>query len=201
MTATELRATLGTLDLRQHQAARLLGVTIRAVGMWINEEREIPGPVAAYFNLLMTLPAALRVREFARIQENAEVFDGMYLMEFSSGASTGIAPPELGLGVLVFQDGRIFGSDSRVSYDGDYAPTGRQGEVAMKVRVSVPPGVNVPLIQGVMSGHEGFSFDVGPQNVDLGRSGGTIVTVMTPIGPPDNRAVTVRLTKLRNLPD
>jgi len=201
MTAAELRATLGTLDLRQLQAARLLGVTIRAVGMWINEEREVPGPVAAYFNLLMSLPVALRAREFARIQENVEVFDGMYLMEFSSGPSTGIAPPETGLGVLVFQDGRIFGSDSHVSYDGEFAPTGKPGEVAMKVRVSAPPGVSVRLIQGVTSDHRGFSFDVGPQKVALGSPGGAVLTVMTPIGPPDRRAVTVRLTKLRNLPD
>ena len=201
MTAAELRATLGILDLRQHQAARLLGVTVRAVGMWINEEREVPGPVAAYFSLLGSLPAVLRLRELARIEENSEVFDGMYLMEFSSGPSAGIAPPESGLGVLIFQDGRIFGSDSHLSYDGDYAPTGRSGEVTMKVRVSVPPGVNVQLIQGVMSGHEGFSFDVGPQNVALGNSGGAVLTVMTPIGEPDKRAVTVRLTKLRNLPD
>jgi len=201
MTAAELRTTLESLDLRQHQAARLLGVTIRAVGMWINEEREIPGPVAAYFNLLMSLAAALRVKEFARIQENAEVFDGMYLMELGSGPSAGIAPVETGLGVLVFQDGRIFGSDSHVSYDGDYVPTGKRGEVTMRVRVSVPPGVNVPLVQGVMSGHDGFSFDVGPQNVALGSPSGAVVTVMTPMGAPDRRAVTVRLTKLRNLPD
>jgi hypothetical protein len=201
MTAADLRATLGTLDLRQHQAARLLGVTIRAVGMWINEEREIPGPVAAYFNLLISLPVALRAREFARIQENAEVFDGMYLMEFSSGPSNGIAPAETGLGVLVFQDGRIFGSDSHISYDGDYSPTGRPGEVTMKVRVSAPPGVSVRLIQGVTSDHRGFSFDVGPQNVALGSPGGAVVAFITPIGPPDRRAVTVRLRKLRNLPD
>jgi hypothetical protein len=200
MTAVELRTTLGALDLRQHEAARLLGVTVRAVGMWINEEREIPGPVAAYFNLLGSLPMALRVKEFARLRESSEMFDGMYLMEFSSGSSQGIAPSEPGRGVLVLQDGRIFGSDSQVSYDGDYAPTGRPGEVAMKVRVTVPPGENIPLIQGVMSGHEGFSFDVGPQNVALASPGGAVFTVMTPIGPPDSRAVTVRLTKLRNLP-
>lgn len=71
----------------------------------------------------------------------------------------------------------------------------------MKVRVSAPPGVSVQLIQGVMSDHRGFSFDVGPQIVALGSPGGAVLTVMTPIGPPDRRAVTVHLTKLRNLPD
>jgi hypothetical protein len=69
------------------------------------------------------------------------------------------------------------------------------------VRVSAPPGVSVRLIQGVTSDHRGFSFDVGPQNVALGSPGGAVVTFMTPIGPPDRRAVTIHLRKLRNLPD
>jgi transcriptional regulator with XRE-family HTH domain len=191
MTGADLKTMLTSLGLRQHQAARLLGVTTRAVGMWANEEREIPGPVTAYLGLLAALPSALRIKEIARIQENVEMFDGMYRMDLVGAA-------DRGLGVLILQDGRVFGSDTVVSYDGTYAPTGKPGCVMMKVRVSVPPGT--PLVQGLMSGHHGFSFDVGPEEVALGRPGGATFTVMTPVGGP-NGAVTVHLMKLRNLPD
>lgn len=43
--------------------SKLVGVTPRAVSLWLNGQREIPGPVYAYVRLLLSLPPHLRRRE------------------------------------------------------------------------------------------------------------------------------------------
>jgi DNA-binding transcriptional regulator YiaG len=51
MTASELRAALQRLRLRQGAFAALLGVHRVTVGRWANSELEVPGYVAAYLAL------------------------------------------------------------------------------------------------------------------------------------------------------
>lgn len=192
MTPDEFKAALDDLQLRQNQAAELLGVTTRAVGMWVNNEREIPGPVAAYLTLLLSLPGALRAKELARHRkDNSEMFEGMYRVDYVGAAGFGAA-------VLVFKDGEIFGYDEgQVSYDGTYNPTGVPGEVSLKVTLSVPPGV--PLVQGFVAGHSGYTFDVGPVRVNLSQPE-KVFDVATPVNKP-NGTVRGRIRKLRNLPN
>ena len=63
MTAAELRAAVGKLDLSQAQLARLLDVTPRAINTWLSGTRPVPGPVAAYLRLFASTPLAVRLAE------------------------------------------------------------------------------------------------------------------------------------------
>ena len=58
-----VRITLDTLGLSSADFARLVGVTPRAVSLWLGSQREIPGPVRAYARLLFSLPPSLRRAE------------------------------------------------------------------------------------------------------------------------------------------
>jgi DNA-binding transcriptional regulator YiaG len=188
--AIELKAALDTLELPQIQLAALLGVTTRAVGMWVNGEREIPGPVAAYINLLLSLPKAICVKELTREREEPEMFEGMYRLDFAGHAGFGAA-------ALVVRDGRVFGSDNGgVLYDGVYEPTGTPGEVIVNLTLTVPSGVT--LVQGVVADHRGFTFKVGPQKVNLLKPSEFMVA--TPVNGPRG-VVKARLSKLREIPD
>jgi len=190
VTAAELRSALETLQLPQSQLAVLLDVSARAVGMWLSGEREIPGPVVAYINLLLSLPRALCVKEIARSRKEPEVLEGMYRLDFAGVAGFGVA-------ALVLKDGTVFGSDvAGVQYDGTYEPTGAPGEVSVSLTLTVPPGVT--LVQGVVADHRGFTFQVGPQKLNLLKPGE--VTIATPVGGPRG-VVRARISKLRNLPD
>lgn len=60
MTAAQLRETLDRLGLNQLEAASILRVDGRTVRRWIAGDREIPGPVVAFLELLESCPAALR---------------------------------------------------------------------------------------------------------------------------------------------
>lgn len=54
---------LDELGLSPSEFAKLIGVTPRAVNLWLNNQREVPGPVGAYLRLLMSLPPHLMRRE------------------------------------------------------------------------------------------------------------------------------------------
>jgi hypothetical protein len=58
-----VRLTLDSLGLSSADFARLVGVTPRAVSLWLASQREIPGPVRAYARLLLSLPPSLRRAE------------------------------------------------------------------------------------------------------------------------------------------
>jgi hypothetical protein len=190
MIPSQLKAALETLELPQNQLAALLGVTTRAVGMWANGEREIPGPVAAYVNLLVSLPRAISTKELARRREEPEMLEGMYRLDFSGSAGFGVA-------ALVIKDGTVFGSDvSGVLYDGHYEPTGTPGEVTVTLTLTVPP--RVALVQGIVADHRGFTFQVGPQKLNLLKAGE--FSVATPVNGPRG-VVKARISKLRDLPD
>jgi hypothetical protein len=190
MTAAELRTVIEALQVSQIQLAESLGVTARAIGMWLGGEREIPGPVAAYLRLLLSLPRALCVKELERSRREPEMLEGMYRLDFTGHAGHGVA-------ALVLRDGTVFGADEAgVQYDGTYEPTGASGEVSMSLVLTVPPGVT--LVQGVVADHRGFSFQVGPQKLNL--LGTADVTIPTPVNGPRG-VVRARMSKLRNLPN
>jgi hypothetical protein len=102
----------------------------------------------------------------------------------------------MGAAILVLQQGRVFGTDSKVSYDGGYEPTGTTGEVAFHVTAAVPPGVD--LVQGVNSGHQGFSFDI-RAIVDLRNP--SPISIRTPIHGLGDVRVTAKISRLRGLPN
>lgn len=52
MTATDFRNTLASLGLSQSEASRVLGVTSRAVRMWVAGDRAVPEPLAKLVKLL-----------------------------------------------------------------------------------------------------------------------------------------------------
>jgi hypothetical protein len=115
MLSDELKAIIGKLGLSQTDFARLIGVTPRAVTLWMVGDRAIPGPVEAYGRLLSSVPLSARQFELARLtQGTTGMRDGMYGIEYSSVAGAG-------LGVLIMHGGRVFGADPiGGKYDGDY---------------------------------------------------------------------------------
>lgn len=54
---------LDKLSLSSPNFSKLVGVTPRAVSLWLSGQREVPGPVHAYVRLLLSLPPHLRRRE------------------------------------------------------------------------------------------------------------------------------------------
>lgn len=65
----DLRAVMGKLRLSTLELARLLGVTQRAVNMWLKADRKLPGPVKAYLRLLMSLPSDAVAVELHRLRQ------------------------------------------------------------------------------------------------------------------------------------
>jgi len=150
----------------------LIGVTTRAISLWVAHERGIPGPVAAYLRLLSSLPKALQEKELTRIRKtDPSMYEGMYQCVFQGASGPG-------LGVFVLSRGTVFGSDGAVQYDGVYKPSARPGYVDLALHLSVPPGV--ALVQGVPPQPMSYSFDV---NCSFPIRGTELLTVQTPYGP------------------
>lgn len=66
MNSIEFRNTLEDLCLTQSQLARIFSCTTRAVSMWANDERKVPGTVIAYLRLFSSAGAVARERELRR---------------------------------------------------------------------------------------------------------------------------------------
>ncbi|MGU3594099.1 helix-turn-helix domain-containing protein, partial [Methylobacterium brachiatum] len=98
MDASDLRTALTSLGITQADLARLLRVTPRGVNLWFQGERDVPGPVAAYLSLLLSLPRALQVQEFGRLTEGTTRVEGLYSFAFQGSAGAGI-------GALVLMSG------------------------------------------------------------------------------------------------
>src|SRR6266436_3751706 len=115
MTNDELRSALAEMGLGQSELARLIGVTSRAVSLWLSGDRAIPGPAEAYIRLFRVLPPGLRQIELNRLKERGTPMrDGMYGISFQGRQSAG-------MGVLIFDAGRAYGTDSQgVKFDGEY---------------------------------------------------------------------------------
>src|ERR1700751_761213 len=115
MTGNDLKAILIELGISQADFARLIGVTPRAVTLWMADERAIPGPADAYLRLLGLLPPNLRQVELSRLkQKGTGMRDGMFGITFQGQQGAG-------MGVLIFDNGRVYGTDTEgVRYDGEY---------------------------------------------------------------------------------
>jgi DNA-binding transcriptional regulator YiaG len=68
MKREDLKALLLEVGLSQADFARLIGVTSRAVTLWMNDERAIPGPAEAYARVFRLLPPNIRQTELARLK-------------------------------------------------------------------------------------------------------------------------------------
>lgn len=138
MSPADLRSALNTLALPQSDFAQLVDVTPRAVSLWLCGERAIPGPLAAYLRLLLSLPAGQREAEFSRLGLGAPTLrDGLYRFSYSA------APQRRGEAMLVLDGGRIFGTDAGKShYDGSYASNHESGMVEVRVRIELQAGEN-----------------------------------------------------------
>jgi DNA-binding transcriptional regulator YiaG len=64
MNAAELRSILSALGLSQVDLARLILISPRAVNLWATGERVVPGPVAAYLRLILSLPPRSASKRF-----------------------------------------------------------------------------------------------------------------------------------------
>jgi hypothetical protein len=187
MHPAELKVFLPRSSLSAPEFARLLGVTSRAVTLWLTGERAIPGPVESYIRLFRTLPDNLRAAELARLKARGTgMRDGVFEITFQGSHGNG-------LGVLVFEDGRIYGSDSeRVRYDGTYTYRDNTGRVDVVLKVTFPPAVK--SVFGISNAYE-WSIDVTTQFDPKQNEGSLVVT--TSLGQPIN----AQFRYLRSLPE
>jgi transcriptional regulator with XRE-family HTH domain len=187
MLSTELKAFISELGISQADFARLVGVTSRAVTLWLAEERAIPGPVESYVRLLQMLPGSLKYIELSRLKEKGTgMRDGMYgiALQGQQGA---------GMGMLIFDNGRIYGTDTEgVRYDGEYVFHETSGLADVKVKVTFPP--NVKAVFGISNPYE-WSFDVTTALNPMRKSGQ--LSLKTSLGKPIN----AQFVFLRTLPE
>ena len=173
MTREQLKSTLSNLGISQVDLARLLGVTPRAVSLWLSGTRSIPGPVTAYLELFVSLPRGAQQAELAKRTETTTMKNGMYLIEYAGADGHGYA-------ALVFEDGRIFGADvAAARYDGSYEFNERTGLIDVQIRVEMP--ANVRSVVGVAQPFD-WILEVTtamPADQDVGR-----LQVKTNLGSP-----------------
>jgi hypothetical protein len=187
MTSNDLRALLMEFELRQADFARLIGVTLRAVALWVADERAIPGPVDAYVRLLRLLPPNLRQIELNRLkQKGTNMRDGMFGITFQGRHGQGV-------GVLIFDSGRVYGTDEAgVRYDGDYLFDEGSSLASVALKVTFPP--NVRAVQGISNPYE-WSIDVTTKFDPRQKSGA--LTLTTSLGQP----LSAQYVFLRSLPE
>lgn len=187
MQATELKASFEELGVTQADFARLVGVTSRAVTLWLAGDRAVPGPVEAYLRLFRMLPASLRQIELNRLKEKGTAMrDGMYGITFQGQQGAG-------MGVLVFENGRVYGTDTEgVRYDGEYIFREAAKAADVKVKVTFPP--NVTAVFGISNPYE-WSFDVTTTLNTTQKSGQ--LALSTSLG----KAINAQFVYLRSLPE
>jgi hypothetical protein len=187
MTSDELEAALAELGITQADFARLIGVTSRAITLWVAEQRSIPGPAEAYLRVLQLLPQNLRQVELNRLkQKGTGMRDGMYGISFQGQQG-------VGMGVLIFENGRVYGTDTQgVRYDGEYLYGESTGLADVKIKVTFPP--NVRAVFGISNPYE-WAFDVTTSFNPKQNSGP--LTVKSSVGQPIN----AQFVFLRTLPE
>lgn len=187
MTGADLKAILAELGITQAGFARLVSVTPRAVTLWVTDERSISGPAEAYIRLLLLLPPNLRQVELNRLKEKGTAMrDGMFGITFQGKQGAG-------MGVLVLDNGRVYGTDTEgVRYDGEYLFHEATGLADLKLKVTFPP--NVASVFGISNPYE-WSFDVTATINPKVKSGP--VAVKSSLGLPLN----AQYVFLRNLPE
>lgn len=187
MTSNDLKTSLEELGVTQADFARLIDVTPRAVALWMASERAIPGPAEAYIRLFRLLPPNLRQVELSRlIQKGTAMRDGMFGITFQSQQGAG-------MGVLVFEGGRVYGTDTEgVRYDGEYIFNESSGLADVKLKVTFPP--NVKAVFGISNPYE-WAFDVTTTFNPKQQSGA--LAIKTSLGKP----IDAQFRFLRGLPD
>jgi hypothetical protein len=187
MTSDELKISLRELGVSQADFARLIGVTTRAVTLWLANDRSIPGPVEGYLRLMLMLPQNLRQIELNRLKAKGTTMrDGMYGISFQGREGAG-------MGVLIFDTGKVFGTDTEgVKYDGEYVYNEGTGQVAVKVKITFPP--NVRAVFGVSNPYE-WAFDI-TTSFDPKNNNGQLA-VQTSLG----QAINAQYVYLRSLPE
>lgn len=152
VTPEELKRLLEDLGLTQANFARLIGVTARAVNLWMMEDRAIPGPVVVYARLLGSLPGNLRQVEISRLnQRGTGMRDGIFGITFQGQIGAG-------MGMMVFDSGRVYGTDTEgARYDGGYIYNEGTKMVDVTVKVTMP--ANVRAVFGISNPYE-WAFDV-----------------------------------------
>lgn len=176
MDGDALRAFISELGVSQAEFGRLVGVSSRGVALWISGDRTVPGPVEAYVRLLSVLPPNLKQIEMAKLLERGTgMRDGMFGIQFQGQQGTG-------MGVLVFDAGRVFGTDTEgARYDGGYVFDEKSLLADVKLKVTFPP--NVRAVFGISNPYE-WSIDVSA-TLDPTKNSGSIA-VRTSIGRPIN---------------
>jgi len=187
MTPDDLKAALTELGISQADFARLINVTPRAVALWISGDRGIPGPADGYLRLLQLLPMNLRQVELNRLkQKGTNMRDGMFGITFQGQHGSG-------MGVLIFDCGRVYGADEvGVRYDGEYVFDENSGLADVKAKVTFPP--NVRAVQGISNPYE-WSFDI-TAKFDPKQNRGKLA-LQTSLGKP----VSAQYVFLRSLPE
>jgi hypothetical protein len=187
MTGNDLRAILTELGVTQADFARLIGVTPRAVALWMTEERSIAGPAEAYLRLLRLLPPNLRQAELKRLKlKGTEMRDGMFGITFQGQQGAG-------MGMLIFDNGTVYGTDiGGARYDGGYIFNEKTGLVDVKVKITFPP--NVEAVFGISNPYE-WAIDVTTTFNPKQNSGS--LAVKTSLGQPVN----AQYVFLRSLPE
>ncbi len=98
-----------------------------------------------------------------------------------------------GLGVLIFDNGKVYGTDeAAVRYDGDYIFDEASGLAEVKVKVTYPP--NVRAVQGIANPYE-WSIIV-ETKFDPRQNSGAL-KLKTSLG----RALSAQYVFLRSLPE
>jgi hypothetical protein len=176
MISNDLKTALAELGITQADFARLINVTPRAVALWMADERAIPGAAEAYVRLLRLLPPNLRQVELSRlIQKGTAMRDGMFGITFQGQQGAG-------MGVLVFDNGRVYGTDTEgVRYDGEYLFNESTGLADVKLKVTFPP--DVKAVFGISNPYE-WAFDVTTKFDPKQQSGA--LAVNTSLGKPIN---------------
>jgi hypothetical protein len=187
MTGGDLKSILAELGITQVDFSRLIGVTPRAVTLWLAEERGVPGPTEAYLRLFRLTPPNLRQIELNRLrQKGSAMRDGMYGITFQGQQGAG-------MGLLIFDNGRVYGTDTEgVRYDGEYIFDENSGLADVKVKVVFPP--NVRAVFGISNPYE-WAFDITTTFNPTLNSGA--LAVKTSLGRPVN----AQYRFLRSLPD
>lgn len=187
MTNVELKAFLIELGISQVEFAKLIGVTARAVTLWMSDERSIPGPAAAYVRLLSLLPQNLRQVELARLKDRgSDMRDGMFGIQFQGEHGAG-------MGMLVLDSGKVYGTDTEgARYDGSYIYHEDTQMADVVLKVTFPAGVTSVL--GISNPYE-WSIDVSAKIDPKKNSGNTLVK--TSLG----KILNAQFKYLRPLPD
>jgi hypothetical protein len=187
MIGGELKSVLNDLAISQTDFARLVGVTPRAVTLWMVGDRSIPGPVEAYARLLSSVSPNMRQMELNRLKERkTNMRDGMYEVQYTSISGAGH-------GVLVLENGRAFGADPfGGKYDGEYFYDEGTGLAELQLKVTF--AANATAVFGISHPYEWaitVTAKIDPR-LDAGRT-----KIATPVGP----YIDAEYRYLRALPD